>query len=267
MTSPGSGSPNRLLYTGFMNGGTNPNNPSVTNPGNRSTAVGQPVEPADAGRPAAPRRTPGAPPVYPPGLSIGASTGLITGSPTTVGTSNVTVTVTDSASRTGTANFTWTVTTGGGGCNPVQVVGNSGLENGSTPWSANSGRDRRLVGLRVPGATPAPVAPGSAVRADAHRLRLPVGDHPGRVHQRHPALLGADHTAEYDGQVYDRLTVTMGSTTVATATNLDPNCGYVEKVVDVSQFAGQTVTLKFTGVEDRSLQTSFVIDDVTINAS
>ena len=43
VTSPGSGSPNRLLYTGFMNGGTNPNNPSVTNPGNRSTAVGQPV--------------------------------------------------------------------------------------------------------------------------------------------------------------------------------------------------------------------------------
>ncbi|MEV4535007.1 S8 family peptidase [Asanoa sp. NPDC049518] len=43
VTSPGSGSPNRLLYTGFMNGGTNPNNPSVTNPGNQSTAVGASV--------------------------------------------------------------------------------------------------------------------------------------------------------------------------------------------------------------------------------
>ena len=43
VTSPGTGSPNRLLYTGFMNGGTNPNNPSVTNPGNRTTAVGQSV--------------------------------------------------------------------------------------------------------------------------------------------------------------------------------------------------------------------------------
>ena len=74
-------------------------------------------------------------------------------------------------------------------------------------------------------------------------------------------------TAENDGQVWDRLTVTMGSTTVATATNLDANSGYVEKVVDVSQFRGQTVTLRFTGVEDWSLQTSFVIDDVTINAS
>jgi hypothetical protein len=28
VTSPGTGSPNRLLYTGFMNGGTNPGNPS-----------------------------------------------------------------------------------------------------------------------------------------------------------------------------------------------------------------------------------------------
>ena len=103
-----------------MNGGTNPNNPSVTNPGNRSTAVGQAGEPADAGvrrhdavhlerlRSAA-------------GLSIGASTGLISGSPTTVGTSNVTVTVTDAASRTGTASLTWTVTSGGGGC-ATQVV-------------------------------------------------------------------------------------------------------------------------------------------------
>ena len=41
----------------------------------------------------------------------------------------------------------------------------------------------------------------------------------------------------------------------------------MEKVVDVSQFRGQTVTLRFNGVEDWSLQTSFVIDDVTINAS
>ncbi|MFE6777966.1 M4 family metallopeptidase [Streptomyces sp. NPDC057702] len=45
----------------------------------------------------------------PAGLSIDATTGLISGTPTTVGTSQVTVTVTDPAGKTGTASFKWTV--------------------------------------------------------------------------------------------------------------------------------------------------------------
>ena len=32
----------------------------------------------------------------------------------------------------------------------------------------------------------------------------------------------------------------------------------------MSSFAGQTVTLKFTGTEDSSLQTSFVLDDLAV---
>ncbi|MET9962395.1 M4 family metallopeptidase [Streptomyces sp. NPDC006326] len=47
----------------------------------------------------------------PAGLSINASTGLISGTPTTTGTSNVTVTVTDSAGKSGTTSFTWTIST------------------------------------------------------------------------------------------------------------------------------------------------------------
>ncbi|MFE3584983.1 M4 family metallopeptidase [Streptomyces vinaceus] len=47
----------------------------------------------------------------PAGLSINSSNGLISGTATTAGTSNVTVTVTDSANATGTASFTWTVGT------------------------------------------------------------------------------------------------------------------------------------------------------------
>ncbi|MGP3688558.1 M4 family metallopeptidase [Streptomyces sp. IBSNAI002] len=47
----------------------------------------------------------------PAGLSVNSSTGLISGTATTAGTSNVTVTVTDSQNQTGTASFTWTVGT------------------------------------------------------------------------------------------------------------------------------------------------------------
>ena len=46
----------------------------------------------------------------PPGLSLGSSSGSITGTPTTVGSYPVTVTVTDASDGEGTATFTWTVT-------------------------------------------------------------------------------------------------------------------------------------------------------------
>ncbi len=57
---------------------------------------------------------------------------------------------------------------------------------------------------------------------------------------------------------YDKLTVTLGSTTLATYSNLNKASGYVLRSFNVAGFAGQTVTLTFTGTEDSSLQTSFV---------
>src|SRR6202044_3843696 len=48
----------------------------------------------------------------PAGLSISSATGLISGTPTTAGTSSVTVTVTDGTGAKGTASFTWTVGSG-----------------------------------------------------------------------------------------------------------------------------------------------------------
>ena len=61
---------------------------------------------------------------------------------------------------------------------------------------------------------------------------------------------------------FDQLTVQVNSTTLATLSNLDKGTGYAQRSFDVSSLAGQTVTVKFTGTEDASLQTSFVVDDV-----
>ncbi|GIF67993.1 hypothetical protein Ais01nite_60280 [Asanoa ishikariensis] len=266
VTSPGTGSPNRLLYTGFMNGGTNPNNPSVTNPGNQSTAVGASVNlqlQASGGTTPYTWSASG----LPAGLSIGSSTGLITGSPTTAGTSNVTVTVRDNAARTATATFTWTVTSGGGGCTPAQVVGNSSLESGTTPWSSNSGVIGAWSSYGYPGRTGTRSAwLGGQGQSHTDYISQSVTI-PASCTSAVLRYWTRITTAENDGQVWDRLTVTLGSTTVASATNLNAYSSYVEKVVDVSQFRGQTVTLRFNGVEDQSLQTSFVIDDVTLSVS
>ena len=66
---------------------------------------------------------------------------------------------------------------------------------------------------------------------------------------------------------FDKLTVTLGATTLATYSNLNKASGYVLKTFNVSGFAGQTVVLKFSATEDASLQTSFVIDDTALNVS
>ncbi len=51
--------------------------------------------------------------------------------------------------------------------------------------------------------------------------------------------------------------------TLATYSNLDKTTGYVLKTFDVTAFKGQTIRIYFLGVEDSSLQTSFVIDDTS----
>ncbi|MEV0789295.1 M28 family metallopeptidase [Kribbella sp. NPDC050459] len=70
--------------------------------------------------------------------------------------------------------------------------------------------------------------------------------------------------------VYDTVKVQIvdGSTTttLATYSNLNKSSSYVQKTLDVTQYKGKTVTVKFVGQEDSSLQTSFVIDDVALTA-
>ncbi|GHE05390.1 hypothetical protein GCM10010339_41140 [Streptomyces alanosinicus] len=58
--------------------------------------------------------------------------------------------------------------------------------------------------------------------------------------------------------------MTAGSKTLATYSNLNKAAGYSQKSFDLSSPAGSTVTLKFNGVEDSSLQTSFVVDDTAL---
>jgi serine protease len=52
--------------------------------------------------------------------------------------------------------------------------------------------------------------------------------------------------------------------TVATYSNLDAASGYQEHTVSMAPWIGQTVVLKFSARNDGSLQTNFVVDDVTL---
>ena len=55
--------------------------------------------------------------------------------------------------------------------------------------------------------------------------------------------------------------------TLATYSNLNKASGYTLRSFDVSALAGQTVTISFSGSEDSSLQTSFVLDDAALTLS
>jgi cellulose 1,4-beta-cellobiosidase len=90
-------------------GGSTGNTVTVTNPGSQTTTVGTAVSRQIAATDSAAGQTltftaTG----LPAGLSI-SSSGLISGTPTAAGTSNVTVTATDGTSASGSATFSWTV--------------------------------------------------------------------------------------------------------------------------------------------------------------
>jgi hypothetical protein len=55
--------------------------------------------------------------------------------------------------------------------------------------------------------------------------------------------------------------------TLATFSNLNAITGYAQHSYSLAAYAGQTVTLEFTGTEGSQLQTSFVLDDTSVNVS
>jgi pseudomonalisin len=53
--------------------------------------------------------------------------------------------------------------------------------------------------------------------------------------------------------------------TLATYSNLDKNTGYAQKSFNLNAYIGQTIQVYLVGVENSSLQTSFVVDDFALN--
>ncbi|HEX4703951.1 MAG TPA: putative Ig domain-containing protein, partial [Pseudonocardiaceae bacterium] len=130
-----------VLDVQFGGGGTG-GSVSVTNPGTQTSTVGQSTSLQIGATDSAGGTLTYAASGLPGGLSINSSTGLISGTPTTAGSSNVTVTATDSTGPSGSTQFTWTIAMsgGGGGCTAGQLLGNPGFETGTAaPWATTTG--------------------------------------------------------------------------------------------------------------------------------
>lgn len=200
----------------------------------------------------------------PAGLTISTS-GLISGTPTTAGTYSVTATAKDSAGATGSTTFTWTITTSGGGGCTGQLLGNTGFES-SGSWTTSSGVISTSSAGEAPhgGSYLAYLDGYGSTHTDtvSQSVSIPAGCHASLTYWLH-----IDTAETTTTTAYDKLTVTAGSTTLASYSNLNKATGYQQRTVDVSAFAGQTVTLSFTGTEDSSLQTSFCVDDTALTIS
>ena len=90
------------------------------------------------------------------------------------------------------------------------------------------------------------------LRPLAHRHAVQSVDDPVRLQRRYTLSfwLHIDSAEIDEHRPYDTLTVKLGSTTLATYSNPNKASGYVQRTFNVAGFAGQTVTLTFTGTEN-----------------
>ncbi|HEX4255060.1 MAG TPA: putative Ig domain-containing protein, partial [Streptosporangiaceae bacterium] len=272
---PGWGTPDGTSAFTSGGGGTGGNTVTVTNPGSQSTTVGTAVSlQVSASDSASGQTLTYSATGLPAGLSI-SSSGLISGTPTTAGSYNVTVTATDTTGAKGTASFTWAVnTSGGGGCTASQLLGNPGFESGvAAPWTLTSGvlNNDTIDEPAHSGSWDAWFDGYGTTHTDtaSQKVTLPSGCATDTASfWLHIDTAETTRTTAYDTFKVQVLN-SSGSVlaTLATFSNLNAASGYTKHSYDLSAYAGQTITLKFTGSEDSSLQTSFVLDDTAINAS
>jgi hypothetical protein len=238
---------------------------SVTNPGNQTGTVGTAgslqISATDTAGGMLSYRATG----LPAGLSINSTSGLISGTPTTAGTSSVTVTATDSTGPSGSTSFTWTIGSTGGS----QLLGNPGFETGTAaPWS--------IAGGTINNSASQPPRSGSwdawldgkgTTRTDTLSQQVTI---PASASTATLSFWLHIDTAETGTTAYDTLKVQILNSsgtvlaTPATYSNTDHAVGYTQHTFNLGGYTGQTITLKFTGAEDYTKQTSFVLDDTAL---
>lgn len=194
---------------------------------------------------------------------------MTVGSAVAAGTYPITVTGTG-GSTTHTATVNLTVTTSGG---VTQLLGNTGFENGSAspaPWVATASV--------IDSSTGEPAHSGSwkawldgygTTHTDTLYQQVAI---PGAITTATLTFwLHIDTAETTTSTAFDTLKVQVRNSantvlaTLVTYSNLNKNTGFALQTLDVSAYKGQTVRIYLLGVEDGSLQTSFVVDDFALN--
>ncbi len=261
-------------FTWTVNSATG-NTVTVTNPGNQTGTVGTTASLQISATDSASGQTL----TYsatglPAGLSIGSSTGLISGTPTTAGTSNVTVTAKDTTGASGSASFTWTINSAsGGGCTAKQLLGNPGFETGSiAPWTSTAD-------VLASTAEGVPAQSGSylawldgygAAHTDtvAQTVTVPATCKSAVLtYWVEVSSTVTNTTRQAENNLVLDILNSSGTVvqTVPVATAANNGTSYVEYSTNLASYIGETITVKFVGTEISGGNTSFFEDSNALN--
>jgi PKD repeat protein len=167
-----------------------------------------------------------------------------------------------------------------GSCPAAQLLGNPGFESGGSspaPWTVTSTHTPLEV---INSSSSEPPRTGSWDawldgwgKATTDTLSQPVTLPTGCSNYNLSFWLHVNTAETTTSTQFDTMTVQVLSSsgtvlaTLHTYSNLDHNTGYAQRSFSLAPYAGQAITLKFTGKEDFELQTSFVIDDAALTVS
>lgn len=187
-------------------------------------------------------------------------------------------------SWTSTRSFT---TASGGGCaTTTQLQTNPGFESGATGWY-NYSSTGSTAGIITNDAARTPHAGSYYVwlngygtantqytRTSASTMTIPAGACSAsftfwlKIDTAETTTTLANDTMKAQISVYNSGTATWGTyATLATYSNLNKSASYSQKTFDLAAYKGSTIRVRFYGVENASLQTSFLIDDVAVNVT
>ena len=187
------------------------------------------------------------------------------------GTYNVSLTVTDNAGLTNTKTAAVAVSAGG---ISRQLLSNTGFESGTaSPWTMSSGTlcsNSTCSGETAHNGSWFAWLDGyGSTRVDtvSQSVSIPSGETTATLSfWLHIDTAETSTSKAYDTfkvQAFDGAGNLLG--TLAQFSNLDAASGYRQHTADLSPYIGKAITLKFIGSEDSVDQTSFVLDDVTLN--
>ncbi|KOG41379.1 M28 family peptidase [Streptomyces decoyicus] len=197
----------------------------------------------------------------PASVTSGSSSTMTVATTSSAAAGTYTLTVTGTGAVTHTTPYTLTVK-GAGGCTAQQLMTNGGFENGTTPWTGDTGAIGAHAGQSAHGGSRFAWLGGygrSATESLGQSVTVPAGCSKATL----TYWLHID-TDETDRVAYDTFKVKVGSTTLTTLSNIDASSGYTQRTLDLTPYIGQRITVTFAAAEDSSLQTSFVIDDAAL---
>jgi subtilisin family serine protease len=277
VTSPGTGSPNLLLYSGFISCGGTPGDTtapttSVTAPTGGSTVSGTAVTVSASASDN----------VGVTKVDFFAGTTLI-GSDTTspysiswnsTGVANGTYSITskayDAANNVGTsAGVSVTVSNTTGSCGITEnLLLNPGFESGAVNWTTTSSVITSSAANARTGSYVAWLNGYGTTRTDTayQTITIPAAACSAKL-EFWVKITSSETTTT---TAYDKLAIQVRDSagtvkaTLATYSNLNKSSTYALKSFDLAAYKGQTIRIHFNGTEDSVSATSFFVDDTTV---